>query len=392
MNDRTPDLNSIIEADWKDYRACLSAAFDALAEGESLTVEFDSDGVTPYVQAMRVDDEILLEAAGNRVLDEGWKLDKADRKRLREMGFEKPSDDMPNYWIVLPVTHVDQAAHMAVRALREASHILHPSYLTSDGLDWQSEPFPPTAEEDPAARPPVTYPESREHLDGLIDQALSELVDEVPHRDDDGDIPIRTGRTVVFIRVLDGRPMIRLFALMAKDVADRDAALREADRLNRTTEGIKFLLQDSTVIAAAELLAWPFAQTQFLALVRHMCDSVAEHEDDLIDRVGGRHFVGEPSADEPEEDPIHPAMLSILQLDAENPGSLRPKDAAKICRNDPDLLLELIRWNEVQEIEWRKARDQSDDPDEERVCEIERKHAHGTVKLLRKALREVLLG
>jgi hypothetical protein len=146
------------------------------------------------------------------------------------------------------------------------------------------------------------------------------------------------------------------------------------------------------VIAAAELLGWPFAQSQFLALVRHMCDSVAENEDELIKQVGGRHFVDEPPASEADEEAIHPAMLSILQLDADSPGSLRPKDAAKICDNDPDLLLELIRWNEEQEIEWRKARDESDNPEEERVCEIERKHAHGTVKLLRKALRKVLLG
>ncbi|MCU0297680.1 MAG: hypothetical protein MUF33_04065 [Candidatus Nanopelagicales bacterium] len=392
MDDRTPDLDSIIEAAWKDYRARLATAFDVLEDGGSFTVEFDLEGITPYVQVLRVDNEILLEASGNPVLDDGWVLDEADRTRLCDLGFEKPGDDMPNYWVRLPVTHVDQAASMAVRAMREAFHVMHPSALTSDHVDWPCEPFPPTPEAEPVVQPPVTYPQSREQLQELIDRALAEVMNQVPHRDSDGDVPIRTGRCVVFVRAFEDRPMIRLFAIVANDVTDRDAALGEVNRLNRATEGIKFLLQGSTVIAAAELLGWPFAQSQFLALVRHMCDSVAEHEDDLVDQVGGRHFLDEAPAGEAVEESIHPAMLSILQLDADSPGSLRPKDAAKICDNDPDLLLELIRWNEEQEIEWRKARDETDDPDEERVCELERKHAHGTVKLLRKALRKVLLG
>ncbi len=391
MTDRTPDLDSIIEAAWKDYRACLAETIDALEDGESLQIAFDCEGVTPYVQALRLDDEVLLEAASIRSLDDGWKLDMADRKRLREMGFSYPSAEVPNYWIRLPLTHVDQAASMAVEAMREGFRILHPSYLCSDDVDWASEPFPPTPAE-PDQDATATFPDNREELDRLIEHTLSHLLDEVPDRDGDGDIPIRTGRTVLFVRTQEGSPMIRLFALMAKEVADRDAALREVDRLNRTVDGVKFILHDTNVIATAGLLAWPFAPTQFQTLLTHMCDAVAKHEADLVDHVGGRHFVGASSASEPPEDSIHPAMLSILQLDAERPGTLRPKDAAKICHNDPDLLLELIRWNEEQEIAWREARDEADDPEEERVCEIERKHAHRTVKLLRKALRRVLLG
>ena len=391
MSDPTPDLDAMIEAAWKDYRACLAETLDRLEEGQSVHLELDSEGPTPYVQALRAGDKVLLEAASNRVLDGVWKLAKAGRKRLREVGFNRPCDEIPNYWIQLPLTHVDQAASMAVAAMREVFGILHPSYLRSDGLAWHSEPFPATAgEAEPES--PATFPDSRAALDGLVEHTLSHILNEVPDRDDDGDIPIRTGRTVLFVRTQEGSPMIRLFALMAKDVADHDAALREVDRLNRAVDGVKFILHNSTVIATAGLLGWPFAPTQFQALLTHMCDEVAKQEADLVERVGGRHFVGEPSADEPEEDDIHPAMLSILQLDAERPGALRPKDAAKICGNDPDLLLELIRWNEEQEIAWRQSRAETDDPEEARVCEIERKHAHRTVKLLRKALRRVLLG
>ena len=388
MTDRTPDLDSIIEAAWRDFRSALAEALDALADDASVRVDFAHEDVAPYVQALRLGDRILLEAASNRFLDEGWKLDKADRRQLRAIGFHKPSDTMPNYWIVLPMTHVDQAASMAVSALRDAFRILHPSYLIGDNIDWRSEPFPP-APDAPIEDATATFPDSTDHLNRLIEHSLANLLDEVPERDSDGDLPIRFDNNVVFVGTHPERPMIRLFSVIAKDVTDHEAALQEVARLNRTVEGVKFVIVKSTIVAAAELLAWPYTPTQFQALLAHVCDTVAKHEDDLVERVGGQHFLQPP--ERKDDDPIHPAMLSILQLDAENPGALRPKDAARICDNDPDLLLELIRWNEEQEIAWREACEETDDPEEARVCEIERKHAHRTVKLLRKALRRVLL-
>lgn len=393
MSDGTPDLDDMIDAAWKDYRDGLAEALDALDDDGCIQIEFASEGVTPYVQALRTGDELLLEASSNRFLDQAWRLDKAGRKRLRAIGFAKPSEHAPNYWIVLPITHVDQAASIAVRALRDGFGILHPSFLVGDGVGWEPGPAPDVGPVETAQQVAATFPRNRQHLDELVERALSHVLDEVPDRDGDGDIPLRTGRTVVFVRTHEGSPLIRLFALIATDVTHPDAALLEVDHLNRTVDGVKFVLQRSCVVAVGELLAWPFAPTQFQSLLMHLCDEVAKHESDVVDRVGGRHFV-QPTAggDGDGVDSIHPAMLSILQLDAERPGSLRPKDAARICGNDPDLLLELIRWNEEQEIEWRQARDETDDPEEEQVCEAERRHARRTVKLLRKALRRVLLG
>ncbi len=40
---------------------------------------------------------------------------------------------------------------------------------------------------------------------------------------------------------------------------------------------------------------------------------------------------------------MHPAMLTLLQLDAESPGSIKPSLAAKVCEIDPELLITLIR-------------------------------------------------
>lgn len=107
------------------------------------------------------------------------------------------------------------------------------------------------------------------------------------------------------------------------------------------------------------------------------------------------HEPHETDVDEAPNDDVPPVMMQLLQLEAEKPGSLRPRVAAELCGYDTDLLLQLIRWNEQQEIAWSAARDEaeaSNDQDEAAVCEHERAHVRHTVKVLRKALRRVLLG
>ena len=130
-----------------------------------------------------------------------------------------------------------------------------------------------------------------------------------------------------------------------------------------------------------------------------MCALADEVDDDLAARVSGRCYLQPAELDETdprsknESSGIHAAMLTFLQLDPESPGSVKPALAARVCENDTELLLSLIRWNEEQKISWRTARDaatDADDPnDEADVCEHERAHAQRTTKLLRKALRLV---
>lgn len=226
-----------------------------------------------------------------------------------------------------------------------------------------------------------------------------------PCRDDDGDVPIRVGSAVVFVRNQWPMPSVQLFAEMVVEIDSPDAAVHELAALNHDIDGVKFALHGDRVIASVDLLAAPFAAEHLQMLVAHLCDVVSRHDAALARRVGGRTFLGtlesrtgeEVDGEEGavDEERIDPVMLCMLQLDAERPGSVGPATAAKLCGYDSDLLLELIRWNEGQEIAWRQARDEAhaiDEDDEAGVCEIERAHAARTISVLRKALRRVLLG
>lgn len=85
---------------------------------------------------------------------------------------------------------------------------------------------------------------------------------------------------------------------------------------------------------------------------------------------------------------IHPAMLTLLQLDAAAPGSITPELAASVCAMGRDLVLELITSNAEQEIAWRQAGGQTlltGDADEAPVCDGESRHVEQMVDLLRRA-------
>jgi hypothetical protein len=401
------DLDALVELAWREFREAIADALEALDPGEWVQVGVDAGDdptvAAPYVQALHHGDEIVLEVSSNTFLSTGQKLSRKGQSHLRRLGLTTPTKEAPNYWATYPLSHVDQAASVAVSAFRNAFGVVHPAFLLSDDVVWQSDSRLPTADVVPQP-PAAVHPTNREHLDLLIDQALTPMLGQTPRRDDDGDVPIRAGSAVVYVRSQWPMPSVQLFAQMVVGIDSPDAAVHELAALNHEIEGVKFALHGDTVVASVELLAAPFAAEQLQMLVAHLCEVVSRHDAALARRVGGRVFLGtsqllpDDEVDEEDavdDDPIHPVMLCMLQLDAERPGSVGPATAAKLCGYDSDLLLELIRCNEGQEIAWRQARDEayaSDEDDEAEVCEIERAHASRTVTVLRTALRRVLLG
>jgi len=400
MSDESMDLDTVVEDAWRGFREALADALSALEDGKVLRVAVEGgdelgDGAARYVEAHRVGADIAVEVPGNRLLATHQRLTKQGRRDLRELGFAKSAD---HYLATYPAGHVDHAASVTVSTLRSVFGVVHPAFLRSDDVVWVVDsPLPAGV----APQVPVAvHPVDDAHLALLVDRALTPVLGHAPERDSDGDVPVPAGSAVVFVRTDARAPVVRLFALMVVEISDVDAAVREVDVLNRDIVGVKFALHGDMVIASADVLAWPFAAEHLQAWVTHMCDAVSGHDRALAARVGGRVFVdlGETVAEEDEEsrgDDMPPVMLSLLQLDAGNPGALRPRDAAQLCGYDSDLLLDLIRWNEEQEIAWRQARDEATTTalyDEAEVCEVERAHARRTVRLLRKALRRVLLG
>lgn len=403
------DLDRVTSKAWRRYRRELADRIADLGQGEVLGVAIEAAidapgaGDMPYVQFCGGEADIVLgEVSGNRYLHTAHRLDKDARRRLGEIGWARPrpKKGVFNYRAEVDRSHADQLAVMAVTALREVFGVRHPAFLVGDVRIGDDPDLPHADMAEVPDEPLATIPVDRRHLDELVDHALVPLLGQVPNRDDDGDIPVTRGTAVVFVRTLPHAPLIRIWAEVAVKVSDPDRAKFEVDVLNRDRPFAKFVLVGDRVVAQVHLPASPFVPEHLRQTLAMMCELADEVDDDLAVRVGGRRFL-EPDdrqvsdqAGKGESSDMHPAMLTLLQLDAESTGSTKPSVAAKVCENDPQLLLTLIRWNEEQEIAWRTARDearQAGDPDDEAdACEHERAHARRTTKLLRKALRLVV--
>jgi hypothetical protein len=182
------DLDALVELAWREFREAFADALEALDPGEWVQVGVDAGGdptvAAPYVQALHHGDEIVLEVSSNTFLSTGQKLSRKGQSHLRRLGLTTPTKEAPNYWATYPLSHVDQAASVAVSAFRNAFGVVHPAFLLSDDVVWQSDSRLPTADVVPQP-PAAVHPTSREHLDLLIDQALTPMLGQTPRRDDE---------------------------------------------------------------------------------------------------------------------------------------------------------------------------------------------------------------
>lgn len=417
------DLDRSTARAWSKFQVRLADHVAEMDDDDVLLVRAESsadedDGSSPYVRFCGIgENRLRCEVSGHTSPAGDHLLDQVGVETLNGLGWSTrggddvdPGEPSANLFLEVDRSHADRLAVMAVKAFRDVFGVAHPVFLSSDHLA-QDESAPDlgvpmsdlSSGFDPE-EPIAVVPRDREHLQSLIDDALTPFFGHVPEHDEDDDIPVVCGSSLVFVRVLEETPVIKMFASLVCDVTDLERAAFEVTVLNRDTRFIKFVVVEDRVMAYVFLPAWPFAPQHLRGTLALMAETIDEIDDDLLARVGGRRafdIVTDDESDEDEEEddeeadvdevPMHPAMMTLLQLDAEAPGSTDPELAASICGMDRDLTLELIAWNSQQEISWRRARDRAiliGDPDGEAdVCEQEMRSAERMTNLLRRALR-----
>jgi hypothetical protein len=420
------DLDRSTQRAWSAFQARLADRIAEMSDDEIVIVEVgsvveeDAEGSAPYVQFCAWGGAMVrCEVSSNAYLDPRVRLDSAGADVIVELGWGAPTagrsedagEGSSNFFLDTERTDADRLAVMSTRVLRDVFGVAHPAFLVSADLGGDGAA---PVEQTPEAA--ATFPNDREHLQELVDAALAPYFGHEPSHDEDDDIPVVSGSAMVFVRVLEDAPVVHLFCPLVCGVEDRDRAAFEVSVLNRDQRFLKFVLVGDDVMVHLYLPGYPFAPEHLRAMLALMSTSVDALDEDLVARVGGRRMF-EPTDDEDVEDveeiededgddgleaeedaeaeteATHPAMLILLQLDAESPGSLTPELAASVCAMDRDLILELITWSSEQEIVWRQARDRAylqGDAEEAEVCGHEMSHAEQTVNLLRRALRLVV--
>ena len=419
------DLDHSTARAWSRFQARLADHVAEMTDQDTLVVDAevadeDVDGAAPYVQFAGFGEGTMVrgEVSSNAYLAARYYLSAEQYAALEALGWHAPTvgsgepegEGSANFFLDLPVTEADRLAVMSVKALREVFGVAHPAFLMAgdlarDPVGEGDDMLPAVPTERPAEvdEPLATMPESDEELRDLVDAALTSLFGATPKKDDDGDIPVPWGSSLVFVRVEQDVPIVQLFSVVVEGVTDLRRAAFEVNVLNRDLRFMKFILVEDRVLAQVHLPAWPFVPEHLRTMLTGMSQRIDEIDEDLVARIGGRRAF-EP-ADEPdaehtavsvqESHQVSPetALLTLLQLDAEASGSVDPQLAAGVCGYDQELIVRLLRQTEEQEIAWRKSRDQAlldGGTEEARACDHELVAWERTTSLLRRTLRLVV--
>lgn len=292
------DIDRSTAQAWGEFQSRLGEIISMIDDSADLTIgtEAENDAAAPFVTFSSPERHFVRsEAASNAVLGEDFQLTSRQLASMERLGWHPPTADGPkpsaNFWVEEPQEHSDRLSELATAALRDVYGVQHPVFLAPDQLAEILQPVPPPITgsavleaEDVLA----TVPASQEHLDDLVAEELTAMFGHRPIRDGEGDIAIRVGSTMLFLRTSsDGREIV-IFAAVVHDVDGRSRATEVLNDLNVHARWVKFQLIRDRVFVSLSVPARPFVPAHLRQAVHIMSDVADGIDDELAAKLHGR--------------------------------------------------------------------------------------------------------
>jgi hypothetical protein len=318
------DLKAKVREAWQDFAGTLAAAVPRFPAGTTLDLTLDptASGTGDAVYAVRImtgeAGELTAAAVSNTLLPEGYRLDRGAVGALVALGWSPPgvlpgSGDF--FGLRLPAAEASRMAVVVSRTLRDVYGAPHPAFLTYEatGPDDEAVPVPAlgaarllTAGSTVAAGDEVAATEQALARlgDEMIELPLADQVATVVAMllkttpdalsvDPDGDIGIRSGSAMVFVRVRDNPPLIDVFSPVLTGVEPNEKLYVKLSELtNRMPIGRLYCTND-TVWASVPVFGRDFQPTHLMLAVQVMTGLADELDDRLHGEFGGKRFFGE---------------------------------------------------------------------------------------------------
>ncbi len=295
------DLDRSTSQAWAVFTRRLEEVISVMDSTADLKIGCRDDGAddTGYVLFHCEDSgTIRMEAASNAVLQEGLQLSAQQLTKMAEMGWQAPDmiQGSSNLWLTAPADDCAGLAEICTATLRDIYGVAHPIFLDPDQLAEVLQPpteplsrLPESNSEFDRAIPPSSY----DHLCGLLDQTLIKRFGHLPIRDDEGDIAIRVGSTIVFVRATPDAREVIVFALIVHELSGRSRAAERLNDLNVEARYVRFSMIRDRVLVSLSVFAKPFVPSHFLQaldIVSELADGI-DHE--LARELRGRTVFNE---------------------------------------------------------------------------------------------------
>ncbi len=305
------DLDRSTAQAWAEFQSRLSEVISMIDDSADLTIgtESESHGPPPFVRLSSPRrDVIRCEAASNAVLGDDFQLSAELLTEMERLGWQPPTvggehssavevtQPTANFWIELPQVESDRISELTVSALRDVYGVQHPIFLAPDQLAEVLQPTPPPIESGASIRVLEveqadllpTMPRDRQHLNDLVDAELAEMYGHQPIRDAEGDVAIRVGSTMLFLRTSQDGQEVVIFAAVVHDVAGRSRAAEVLNDLNVEARWVKFQLIRDRVFVTISVLSRPFVPDHLHQAVRILSEVADGIDDELAAKLNGR--------------------------------------------------------------------------------------------------------
>jgi hypothetical protein len=313
----TADLRAKVTEAWREFAGALAAVLPTLPPGAHVDLTLDptasGTGTAVYSVSLRVLDGGVIEAlaVGNAGLPEGFRMDRSAVADLVALGWSPPGvlpGSGDSFGLRSSIAQANQLATVVSRTLRDVYGAPHPAFLVYLVHDGDDEPIdaPPlaTARHEPIADADVTDGATAfataadevipldERVRTVVATMSKTAVDQL-QVDTDGDIGIRAGSAMVFVRVRDNPPLVDVFSPILTEVEPTEQLYVKLSELtNRMPIGRLYCAQD-TVWASIPVFGRNFQATHLMLAVQVMTGLADELDDRLHGEFGGKRFFGE---------------------------------------------------------------------------------------------------
>jgi len=306
---RSANQPSAAEA-WREFEQTLASVLAIMEEDQFIVLMVKRD--YPFVQfAAQGGYGLRAEAVSNNYLPRKHKLSESQIATLGDLGWYPPTgtpeeatpdkqpEGAPNYFqdFAQPVPW-DDVAELAVKTFIEVFGVCHPGHLQYDAFDAEGRKILlPTlkiaARASAPSEPPPPVDEiehAREMVRSVIRKATE---DPEADFDEDGDMAVRFGSAIAYVRVIDDPLFVRVFSPVLVNVEGDEGLLRRLNEINSEIRFARLIFTEGTVIAALDIFAAPLS-AEHIDDACNVLGNIADQVDDLLQaEFGGRTAFGE---------------------------------------------------------------------------------------------------
>jgi hypothetical protein len=298
-----PKRESRLSVAWPTFAQKLASALEILVEDQFLIISVKHSN--QYIQfAAQGSFGLRMETTSNSYLAKSEQLNERQIADLIDAGWHVPSgtpadaspendpDGSPNFFVefAAPVS-CEAVAALAIRTLSEILRVPHPAFLQYRAIDdtegkWAAIELPDLGLK---IDKPAQQTNSNDDLPQLLLATLKETtgISDLDF-DSDGDIGLRYGSAVTFVRLLRDSLYVRIYSPILREVEECPGIFARLNDINANETLMRFIFRNGVLYCVADVSAVPFVSDHIAQAFVHFC-AIADGMDSLLrEEFGGQ--------------------------------------------------------------------------------------------------------